>query len=173
MLIYGFDAATATGVAFWDTDRPESSIQCTTLRTFGKFYGEKAYNLGRMSKNFIQRNGRPDYAAVESPWEAVGKNRSANALVTGNRYVGSIEGILGCYQCPFEEVPSATWRKEVYGFGKKAGWGSDDWKRYAKEQCEMMGIVVANADEAEAALICFWCGRKSKHVEMIRRGQVA
>ena len=98
-------------------------------------------------------------------------NNNATPTVVLNQMCGAVMGILGMYKIPFEVIADATWREQIYGFGRRKGWSSPDWKRHAKENCRQMGIQISNADEAEAALLAFYGGRKSKYVEMIRRSE--
>jgi hypothetical protein len=163
----GIDCATSTGLARWDTDRHESSITCQTIKATGGFDEEKAGNLGAAFVRNVKQYGKPDIVVMEAPLKASVRGNVGPTIVL-NQLAGALMTPIALYGCRFEIISSASWRTAVYGFGKKKGWSSKEWKKHAKAQCEMMGIQVANADEAEAAMICFYAGRISKLVKMAK-----
>lgn len=167
-VVMGIDCATKTGIARWHLDRHESSITTQTITATGGFDEEKAGNLGAAFVRNLKQFGVPDVVVMEAPLKAAVRG-NVGPTVLLNLFVGAIMTPIALYGLQFEIISSGSWRTAVYGFGKKQGWSSPDWKKHAKAQCEMMGIEVRNADEAEAAMLAFYGGRVSKIVKMIRR----
>lgn len=168
MLVMGLDIATKTGVARWSLDRHESSIETSTLQARGPFLEQKVYDLAQKFDADLKRHGVPDIAIIEAPKKIVMRGNVTPTVVL-NQLAGGIIGVLARHGVRFEVIDEATWRHALYGFGRKKGWSSAQWKNHAKASGQQMGIEIRNADEAEAAMLAFYGGRISKIVKMERR----
>lgn len=167
MLILGVDCATKTGLARWQIDRHESSIETSTIQARGPFLEQKVYDLAQKFEANLDRYGAPDMAVIEAPMKTTIRG-NVGPTVALNQMAGAILGVLARRNIRFEMIDESTWRKSLYGFGRKQGWSSPQWKNHAKASCQQMGIEVKNADEAEAAMLAFYGGRISKIVKMAR-----
>lgn len=171
MIVMGLDVATTTGIARWDTARHESSILCSTIKSPTKVKGHRVHDLQvscSLTQQFradLKKHGLPDYVVIEA---ALKRGPNADTIALLNTCVGAIAAVIAAIGCQMEVIESSEWRKAIYGFGRKRGWASKDWKAHAKASCDQLGIVAANADEAEAALLAFYGGRKSQQVKMMR-----
>lgn len=170
-----------TGWAFWDTTRHHTSIITGSFKTEGDTLFETVDNF-HPSLTKLLKQFNPDYVVFEEGManiptyeversDMAGERKevvvNANSSLVLQRLLGDVQGILRGFRKPHESVTPATWRKAFLGYGRKTGFKSPDYKRAAKAQCELEGISnVSNADEAEAAGIAFWTGRKSKNFQM-------
>lgn len=172
MLILGLDPSQSTGWALYDTAASLSAIRAGTLRAVGDDYEHKSASLGQALMRLIKAD-KPDFIVIERPLRTQpggGKKKlkfmgeetdekasgsGMNAVISSNQMVGSIAGIIGAFNLPFETIDSQTWRGTAYGFGRRPGWERKDWKRHAREKCSQVKITVTNDDMAEAVWIAF------------------
>ncbi len=172
MLAMSLDPATLTGVAFYQTDRPEAAIITRSIRLTPKVSSEaKAHEAGRSLLKLIKANGTPDYVCIEEAFKHPAKGKSIHPVVQGNMIAGAYIGLIGLYNIPCETVTPSTWRSAIFGDGRRKGWASADWKKAAKERCKLLDIEIQNADEAEAALIAIYGARCSNFAQQLKYNQ--
>ena len=171
-MILGLDVATCTGCAFYDTDRPEAAIITRTIQLPKKVSSEeKAYFAARGLVNLIKANFVPEFVCIEEAFKQAAPGKSVHPVIQGNMIAGSYIGALGLYKAACETVTPATWRKAIFGEGRRKGWSTAEWKNAAKEHCKMLGIEIQNADEAEAAMIAIYGARCSNFAEQLKYKQ--
>lgn len=179
MKICGLDPSQSTGWSLYDTERHHSSITAGTLNATGNSIEEKASVLGDKFQVFFRKN-LPDLIAIEMPprrqfgggkkMKFMGEETieeggtGIGSIISTNMMVGALMGVIGAYRRPFVILPELTWRKAAYGFARKPGWERKDWKKHAREQCELEGIEVTNDDAAEAV----WIAMAAKTTDVFR-----
>lgn len=191
MLILGLDGAQNTGWALYDTASASlSSIKAGVIKTAGDDYEHKAASLGLGLVRLI-KNDRPDFIVIEMPIRSqpaarqkrtvkfMGEDRveevsagGLNAVISSNQMVGSLSGIIGAYQIPFETIAPVTWRKQFLGFGTHKGWQRKDWRKAVRDRCTQLKIIVTNDDMADAVGIAF-AGASTQTFKMMQRRRAA
>ena len=168
MLILGMDFATTTGFAWYDPSAPMSTIRTGIITATGENAEEKASSIGLQLVAMLKAE-RPDFVAIEQPMRNVVTFKKKKHDMAGEKdettinpnalQLSSLSGaavaIISAYRIPWLTIPSATWRSQFLGYGRKAGFASKDWKKAAMERCQMLKIPVKKHDAAEAVGIAF------------------
>jgi hypothetical protein len=185
MLILGLDPAQKTGWGLYDTRANLSAMRCGVLKfdAIKKEFERNAGLLGPQLRDLIKEIGRPDFAVIEmAPRQPAGFFRKGKkpattrfmgaevpaqdgdeeggggglqSTLSTNQMAAALSSVLGCFNIPFEPMKDSTWRKAAYGFGTRAGWVRDDWKKHARQMCRQMRITATNDDMAEACWIAY------------------
>lgn len=179
MKIMGMDISkTRTGWAVWDTQSHISSIRCGSFKSEGDtLLAATASYLPQLIA--LIKTEAPGYVAFEEGvnfiknYVRVGSDLAGGFSSAGGnsdllilqRLLGSTQAVLTGMKIQHESVDQKTWRKAFLGYGVKKGMKTDDYKRAARQQCEIEGIAVKNGDQAEAAGVAFWAGRCSQKVK--------
>lgn len=150
MNILGLDIATTTGWAY-STSRDSSGITSGSFKGVGSDIFRKSGSLEDHMHKLLKSNPKPDFCVIEKP---LGAGPNPATLTQLWLYFGSLKAVVRGYGIPILPIAESTWRETMYGFGRKKGWSSKEWKKHAKWQCEtVLNHEVRNADEAEAVII--------------------
>lgn len=167
--IMSLDIATVTGVALWRIRDHESAIRTFSVKVTGGSHEEKAVNAGPIFRELF-REHRPHFISLEAPRKDVQQHEKVEkqfSLPTGeqrqpemtinpasvilpNQLTGAILGQIGICKLPWCTIPELTWRKSFLGFARKKGWSRPDYKKAARQRCELLGVNVTNDDMADA-----------------------
>jgi hypothetical protein len=195
MLILSFDIATTTGYCWFEPPARDDAVNLRaafasmrpgSFKVTGEEPEDKAADMApHLIKMF--RQGKPDLLVIEQPKRHVQQHEKVVSDLYGRRNVktinpattillnqltGAVVTVARAYDIPFVTIPEDTWRREAYGFGRKRGWQRKDWKKHARELCQLKGIHVTNDDQAEACWIAyaFW---RSQAFKMLQRQRAA
>lgn len=150
MRILGLDVATCTGWAV-SSGRTSNDIISGSIKGKGGDQYRIAGSLQDQLHRVIREIERPDLCVMEQP---LGAAPNPTTLAKLNLYFGSLNAVCRGYGIPCLPVADSTWRNTMYGYGRKKGWSSKEWKKHAKFHCEtVLKVDVKNADEAEAVII--------------------
>ncbi len=170
MIILGLDLSkTNSGWCYLDA-KDHKAARSGSFRSEGDWESAAWDFSGKLIKLF-KNEGKPDFCVIEQPMrnvqqfkkkgtklmpelESDGMTVNPKSSLIVNQITGAAVGVLRGYGIPFETITSGTWRKGFFVKGTK-GKNSADWKRLAKRQCELLGIDVRNADQAEAVGVAF------------------
>lgn len=171
LVILGLDLSlNRSGCAAWDILRHTSSMDVRSIITKTLAKQKGILQLDAFSDAFhdLLEEIMPDFIAIEAPRQDIqmfttpdGKRvPNPGSTLPINQIYGVARAELRSYarrhqvNLPFETVADSTWRKAMYGFGRKTGWKDDDWKNEAKTRCrDHLGVHVRNGDEAEAVMV--------------------
>lgn len=183
MNILGIDPSKSkTGWAFWESGRHQSSIIAGSFTSIGESHFEAVDDFIAKLVPVIKQF-KPDFVASEQQMANIKQHKrktnnlagsheewavDARAPIILNRIAGSIQAICKGLHIPHEEVAPETWRKAFLGYGRKAGFQPDDYKRAAKAQCQLENITVKNIDQADAVGVVWWAGRCSQMVKQVQ-----
>lgn len=150
MLILGLDVATTTGWAY-SSGRSAADIVSGSFKGSGPDQFHVAASLQDHLHKVIKANPKPDMCIMEKP---LGASPNPTVLAKLNLYFGSLNAVCRGYGIRCLPVADSTWRNTMYGFGRKKGWSTADWKKHAKFHCtEVLKVDIGNADEGEAILL--------------------
>lgn len=173
MIVIGLDIATTTGFALYDTERDPSTIKAWSTKLKGESSEE---NAGLLAIELVKviREHKPRMFMIETPLKMVtsfAKKPKANlfgggdgaeektinpaAVIVPNQLTGAAIGIIFAYQLGWQMISSAAWRKQFLGYGRQKGWQRADWKKAARERCNMIGVKVTNDDQGDAVGVAF------------------
>lgn len=170
MRILGLDIATNTGWAF-SSGRDGADIVSGSFKCSGDDPFSKSSSLEDHLHSLIKEHGRPEFAVIEAPLPA-GPNPSV--LASLNMMFGAGKAVIRGYKIPAMAVPDSTWRNKMYGFGRKRGWKTSDWKKHAKFHCnEILKLDVRSPDEAEAIMISQYGFYTQTFRNMVREAEAA
>lgn len=167
--IMALDVATTTGYVIRELDRNESAIKAYSLKITGDTHEEKAVNLGPAFRDILITH-RPHFIAIEAPRKDVQQHKKAGkqmdlgidsvesgettinpaSVILPNQLTGAILGQIGICKLPWCLIGEGTWRKSFLGFARKKGWTRPDYKKAARQRCDMLSILVTNDDMADA-----------------------
>eukprot|EP00752_Nemacystus_decipiens_P019152 g17208.t1 len=170
-LILGVDQSlNNTGLALWNPKEPHSTMLLHSFKSEGADIYEKLVSFRLQLRNAIKQ-WRPAFVAIERAQEhATIEEVPVKDLVGGGTktisrnpmafHLNKLEGcaiatVAGC-GLRFNVVTPATWRASFLGYGRKKGFKAADWKRAAKERCQLLNINARNQDQAESAGIAVW-----------------
>lgn len=163
MLILGLDIATTTGFAIYDTQDKISKIICGKINVKGESPEEKAaalsVQIARLFNDAEEKYDRLfDLVIFEEPlhYQPQGNNTTSGVL---RGLSCAAAATCHLFDVKWKMVPIATWRKNFFGFSRKAGVNRAEWKRLAIVQCEVLGIKATNSDAAEAVGIALYGGK--------------
>ncbi len=187
MLILGFDQATISGFAYYDTAKPVAAIQVGTIdATPDKKKGEG--DIHRLATLTIAtarmlNDRRPDFMILEAPMKVGVERRTTKQTLQGNveqlsanwlahgvahEIFGLLVGLAIERRIPLAYVPPATWRRSFLGFGKRDGWDRPQWKKAARARCDQLRIDVKNSDEAEAVALALCAPNTQEYRKLVR-----
>lgn len=185
MILAGFDVSSSkTGVAIFDTDKSHSAILTMSFASEGDVVADKVHSFTRHMIRILKEH-RPHFAAVEEPLPIIPSFRksggedlageapasvvvNAKSSLILNVLYGSAMTALQGMKVPTESVVVETWRKGFLGYGRKRGMKRADYKRAAKQQCDLLRIPVRNQDEADAVGIVWWLNGHSQRLKMMQ-----
>ncbi len=167
--IMALDIATTTGYVIWELHRNHASIRAYSIKAKGDTYEDKAYFIGPAIREVL-REHRPHFVSFETPRRDVQQHKKVDkqlhlgvgeppagemtinpaSVILPSELTGAILGQLGICGLPWCAIPEGTWRKSFLGFGRQKGWARADYKKAARERCEMLSIDVSNNDMADA-----------------------
>jgi len=170
MIILGLDVATTTGWAY-SSGRNGSDIVFGSFKGVGQDQFHIAASLQDHLHKVIQQKEKPDLCIMEQP---LGAAPNPTVLAKLNLYYGSLNAVCRGYGIKCLPVADSTWRNTMYGFGRKKGWSTVDWKKHAKFHCEsVLKVDVRNADEAEAVIISQYGFYTQAYKKMIHDAEAA
>lgn len=170
MVILGLDIATKTGFAF-SKGRTAADIYSGSFKGAGDNKFRIADSLEDLTHRMLKEYELPEFCVIEQP---LGASPNPSVLAMLNLYYGSVKAVVRGYGVPCVEVADSTWRQTMYGFGRRKGWKSKDWKNHAKFQCEeALKLSVKNADEAEAVMISQYGFYTQRYRQMLDERKVA
>jgi len=180
--ILAFDQSiTRTGWAVYDVPSKESTIVCGSFSCSEPADDGEKCDMFATEARKLRTQWKPDFIA----WEMASRRISSFAKtpdfadekftrMTVNAKVlmlpelqGIIRGIAVAYLLPHEAVPAGVWRASVFGRGG-GNLPKAEAKARAVETCRLLGIKVANHDEAEAGCVALWAGSASQRFKSLR-----
>lgn len=181
MLILGLDIATTTGFAWYDPSASMSTIRTGIIQSVGDNAEEKSASIATQLVTMLKAE-RPDFVAIEQPMRNVVMFKKKKQDFAGEHdettinpnalQLSSLSGaavaIISAYRIPWLTIPTATWRTQFLGYGRKPGFVSKDWKKAAMERCQSLKIPVKRHDAAEAVGVAF-AASGSQQFKMLQR----
>lgn len=196
MLILGMDIATTTGFCWFEPPKRDdaadlraafASMRVGSFKVSGSEPEDKAAAIApHLIKMF--RHEKPDLLVIEQPARHIQQHdkvitdmhgsRTVKTINPGttillNQLTGAVVTIARAYSIQFMTISEETWRKEAYGFGRKKGWQRPQWKKHARELCQVKGVAVTNDDQAEACWVAFAGWRSQTFKMMLNQARAA
>lgn len=190
MRLIGLDPAKGFGWAFYDAEKPPSSIESGSLKLKGDHEIEKIYQLRHELVPLIQQY-EPDFAIIESPFKFAPRftKKPARDLLTGIvdqgpgeqvtinpatiSHAGQIAGAASmaclCWNVRVIQVQPKAWQtiipKAIHG--NHSGEGAP--KRRVSEYCDMLRIESPNEDSRDASIIAVWGAGEAQRIMQAER----
>lgn len=177
MKILTLDIASKTGWAFWDSSKPESSIEHGAVQFEGKTQWQKTESMRRQVPKLLKKYG-PDIIVIERPLTFIPQFKkksddlagevetttiNAHTIMMLNHLAGAAQMITLGFNIPYVEVPPRTWQsvipKRIDGKPKER----------VKRFCDMLGIAGGNQDSRDAAVMAVWAKGHCQELKLMER----